>query len=213
MTSPPKSPPPPEQKATPPAPPEPTKPLTPPAPAEAAKVTKPLPPLTPPPPEAPKVTKPLPPLSPPEPPKPPAPTVKYAVIIDDEPANRDFLLRLVEQASFKTVGAASGEEAMRVAGALEVDPMLLIIDSRLPDVEGTELIKTFREKYPAALLVMATMLDDRDLIERAFNHGVDVFLVKPHGFMELFKRLQNLAESPDALKRLIIDNLGARPFR
>lgn len=208
MTSPPKSSPPSQRKTTPPAPPEPTKPLTPPAPPEAAKVTKPLPPLAPP--EGPKVTKPLPPL---EPPKPPAPTVKYAVIIDDEPANRDFLLRLIEQASFKTVGAASGEEARQVAGALEVDPMLLIIDSRLPDVEGTELIKTFREKYPAALLVMATMLDDRDLIERAFKNGVDVFLVKPHGFMELFKRLQNLEQNPDALKRLIIDNLGARTFR
>jgi len=49
-----------------------------------------------------------------------------------------------------------------------------------------------RAEYPDSLLVMATMHDDRTLIDQAFVAGVDVFLVKPHGFMELYRRLQEV---------------------
>ena len=140
-------------------------------------------------------------------------SVKNALIVDDEPANRDFLLRLIEQAGFKTYGAASGKQAIETASELTPAPQVLIIDSQLPDTTGLELIKTFREKYPPSTLIMATMLDVRDLIATAFEHKVDVFLVKPHGFMELFRRLQQLDQDPDLLKRIIIDSLGARPYR
>jgi DNA-binding response OmpR family regulator len=122
-------------------------------------------------------------------------------------------VRLIEQAKYTVKGAASGAEAIKLAEEMPTAPDLFLVDSQLPDIKGVDLIATFREKYPASKIVMATMLDDRPLIEQAFKNGCDVFLVKPHGFMELFKRLQKLGTEPELLSQLIIDNLGVRPFK
>jgi len=136
-------------------------------------------------------------------------TKRVAVIVDDEPANRDFLVRLIQQAGFESHGAGSGEEAKSIAASVET-PILFIIDSQLPDIEGTELAISFRELYPNAKLIMATMLDDLHVIERAFKNGCDAFLVKPHGFMELFKRIQL---NMDEIENLIFDKYGVRTYR
>ena len=50
--------------------------------------------------------------------------------------------------------------------------------------------------------------------KRAFAEGCDVFLVKPHGFMELFKRVKETPPGTvDAHERLIIDQYGPRAYR
>ncbi|MBZ0306573.1 MAG: response regulator [Anaerolineae bacterium] len=136
-----------------------------------------------------------------------------AVVVDDEPANRDFLERLIQQAKYQTRGASSGLEARDIMAKLEYPPTVILIDSELPDVKGVDLVAEFRQKYPTTKLIMATMLDDREVIHKAFDNGCDVFLVKPHGFMELFKRLQRLSTDANALNRLIIDIYGTRDFK
>jgi CheY-like chemotaxis protein len=142
------------------------------------------------------------------------PKVSEAVVVDDEPANRDFLVRLLEQAKMKVHGASTGAEALQILKNVE-NLTLIVIDNKLPDVDGVELLCQLRPKYPAARMVMATMLDERSLMAKAFENGCDVFLVKPHGFMELFRRLQmpSLPGNEDNLKRLIIDQYGPRPYR
>ena len=136
-----------------------------------------------------------------------------ALIIDDEPANRDFLLRLIEQVKYTTVGAGSGKEARQLLAGMKQAPRLIVVDRELPDCEGIELLKQFRKDYPESLLVMATMHDDLAVIREAFECGCNVFLVKPHGFMELFKRLSRLDDDPEALNNLVIDRMGVRAFR
>lgn len=137
---------------------------------------------------------------------------RYAIVIDDEPANRDFLERLMRLAGFVVAGAGSAEEAQR-----KVDAMprlaLALVDQELPDTRGVDLIRSLRTGHADALLVMATMHDGRDLIEEAFAAGADVYLVKPHGFMELFKRLNDSASDMTTLQRLVIDQYGPRPFK
>lgn len=136
-----------------------------------------------------------------------------AVIIDDEPANRDFLVRLIHQAHYDTRGAASGKEAITVIESLERTPAVIIVDSELPDIPGLDLITRFRSACPTSKIVMATMLDDHSIIKQAFENGCDAFLVKPNGFMELFNRLQRLESDPSCLSQIIIDRYGTRAYR
>jgi CheY-like chemotaxis protein len=136
-----------------------------------------------------------------------------ALVIDDEPANRDFLIRLLEQAKLKVRGASTAAEALQAVKEIE-NLTLIVIDNKLPDMDGVELLCQLRPKYPSTRMIMATMLDERALMAKAFDNGCDVFLVKPHGFMELFRRLQMPAPpGEDNLKRLIIDQYGPRPYR
>jgi DNA-binding response OmpR family regulator len=136
----------------------------------------------------------------------------YAVVVDDEFANRDFLVRLLEQASFKVTGASSGASALLAAKAVP-SLALALVDWELPDSTGLEIVRKLREENPEATLIMATMHDDRAMMTEAFRAGCDVFLVKPHGFMELFRRLKEADSDASLLKRIIIDQYGPRPYR
>lgn len=136
----------------------------------------------------------------------------YAVVVDDEFANRDFLVRLLEQADFKVTGASSGASALLAAKAVP-KLALALVDWELPDSTGVEIVRKLREENPEATLIMATMHDDRAMMTEAFRAGCDVFLVKPHGFMELFRRLKEADNDTSLLKRIIIDQYGPRPYR
>lgn len=141
-----------------------------------------------------------------------APPANVALVVDDEPANRDFLMRLLEQTGLQVKGASDGKEALDIAQRHD-SMALLAIDHKLPDMDGVDLLHQLRERFPAACVVMATMLDERALMAQAFENGCNVFLVKPHGFMELFRHLQEKGPDPDKLDRLVIDQYGLRPYR
>jgi DNA-binding response OmpR family regulator len=143
----------------------------------------------------------------------PAPAIRVALVVDDEPANRDFLVRLLEQANLKVQGAGTGAEALKITEGVE-GMALLVIDHRLPDMSGVELLVKLRERFPQACFIMATMHDERELMTKAFENGCNVFLVKPHGFMELFNRLRTTGTDSDELRqKMIIDQYGFRPYR
>jgi CheY-like chemotaxis protein len=136
-----------------------------------------------------------------------------ALVVDDAPANRDFAERLLGGAQFEVRGAATGALALE---AIESVPALdlALVDWKLPDMTGLDLLGNVRARYPEACLVIATMYDDRARMDQAFEAGCNIFLVKPHGFMELFRRLtagelQAMRSGPPT----IIDQYGPRPYK
>lgn len=134
-----------------------------------------------------------------------------ALVVDDTPANRDFLERLLAQANFDVQGASTYTEAVKIVDGLETLD-LAVVDIQLPDSNGLQLTAELRKKYPDAYLVVATMYDERSIIERVFRRGGNVYLVKPHGFMELYKRLtttplETLRQSDE---HIVIDQYGPR---
>lgn len=137
---------------------------------------------------------------------------KKALILEDTVANRLFFERLLSQAGFEIIAAETGQIALeKLKGETSID--LAILDMEIPDITGLEMTARLRVKYPETCIVVATMHDERSLMQSAFDKGCDVFLVKPHGFMELFKRLTT--DGSVALHQnrpLIIDQYGPRAF-
>lgn len=135
-----------------------------------------------------------------------------ALILEDTAANRMFFERLLSQAGFEIIAAETGQEAIeKLTG--EDTLALAILDMEIPDITGLEMTDRLRKRYPDTCIVVATMHDERSLMQSAFDKGCDVFLVKPHGFMELFKRLtgggsHGLHEN----RPLVIDQYGPRKF-
>lgn len=138
---------------------------------------------------------------------------KVALIVEDTEANRIFFERLVTQAGFTVKGATTGSEALGVAAGVD-NLALALIDMEMPDISGLDLTHRLRQQFPNICLVVATMHDEYSLIESAFVHGCDVFLVKPHGFIELFKRLTTLGTA--GIRKagpLVIDQYGPHEFK
>jgi DNA-binding response OmpR family regulator len=114
-----------------------------------------------------------------------------ALVIDDTPANLDFLERLLKQAQFNIFGASSGKQAIEHLEELKT-LTLAVVDMELPDASGLQLTQRIRALFPQAYIVVATMHDERSLMMDVFRAGGNCFMVKPHGFMELFKRVTTM---------------------
>jgi CheY-like chemotaxis protein len=128
-------------------------------------------------------------------------------------ANREFVMRLLNGAKFKVISASTGKTAHELIVSQDQLPMA-IVDMKLPDMSGLDLIVELRKKFPKAYLVVASMYDERMTIDKAFAAGCNVYLVKPHGFMELYKRLsQSELSALCADPSLVIDQYGPRLFK
>lgn len=134
---------------------------------------------------------------------------KNAIVVDDNSANRDFLERLISTAGFNVASFGVASDAMKYCADCELS--LALLDMELPDTNGIQLTAKVREKFPNCYIVVATMHDDHHLVRKVQEKGGNAFLVKPHGFMELYKRLsttdmKQLHEEPF----MVIDQYGPR---
>ena len=139
-----------------------------------------------------------------------------ALVVDDEFANRDFMVRLLQQTKLEVHSAGTAKKAMELVDELGQAIVLVMLDHKLPDKTGMELLQEMREKLPEAKILMATMHDERSMMREAFAEGCTGFMVKPHGFMELYKVIKDVTENKEVLEelnQLIFDQHGTRRWR
>jgi two-component system, cell cycle response regulator DivK len=101
------------------------------------------------------------------------------LIVDDNENNRKLARDVLEYAGFTTLEATGGVEG--VAMAIEHTPALVLMDIRMPDLNGTEALKLLREdsrtaQIPIVALTSSTMSGDE---QRFLAEGFDGFLAKP----------------------------------
>jgi CheY-like chemotaxis protein len=138
---------------------------------------------------------------------------KYkALIIEDTKANRIFFERFILSAGYDVISVETGKAALDQTADL-ADLALAIVDMEIPDSNGLDMTAELRERFPVCCIVVATMHDERSLMQSAYDKGCDVFLVKPHGFMDLFKKLTSDGSAHLHQNRpFVIDKFGLRPF-
>jgi two-component system cell cycle response regulator DivK len=106
-------------------------------------------------------------------------TDELILIVDDNEQNRRLARDVLQFAGFRTLEAAGGLDG--VALAVEHRPDLVLMDIRMPDMDGTEAVRTLREDdrtaaIPVVALTSSTMKGDR---ERFLADGFDGYLEKP----------------------------------
>jgi CheY-like chemotaxis protein len=139
--------------------------------------------------------------------------IGQALVVDDELHNREFAAKLLERAGFQVTQAASGDEAIALARSMP-DLTLVVADMEMPSMNGLQVVRHMRQHYPDVMIVMATVYDDVVLIERAFKAGIDIFMVKPNGFIELYKHLTTNRTDEEFFRQpWIADAGGLRPYR
>ena len=101
------------------------------------------------------------------------------LIVDDNEQNRRLARDVLQFAGFRTLEAAGGVEGLSLAA--EHRPDLVLTDIRMPDIDGTEVLRRLREdERTSAIRVVAltssAMKGDR---ERFLADGFDGYLEKP----------------------------------
>jgi AmiR/NasT family two-component response regulator len=99
------------------------------------------------------------------------------VIADDDPIIRMDLREMLSGMGYEVVGeAADGQSA--VNRARELHPDLVIMDIRMPEVDGIEAARILTSEQVAPVLLL-TAYSEPDLVQRATQAGVIGYLVKP----------------------------------
>ena len=99
------------------------------------------------------------------------------LIVDDEPAHRNVLAIMLEQAGMACIAVPSAKEALNLLREETMDAV--IADLNMPGVSGLELLTEVRQRYPHLVFLMATGVDDVQLGVRAMRQGADDYLIKP----------------------------------
>ncbi len=114
------------------------------------------------------------------------------LIVDDDQQNRKLIEALLRPEGYRTVSAASGEEAMIMTA--QQMPDLVLLDVMMPDMDGYEVARAMKA-HPATSnipIIMLTALADRNARIAGLNAGAEEFLTKPVDRTELWLRVRNL---------------------
>ena len=130
------------------------------------------------------------------------------LIADDHLVVREGLqLILSSQPDFDLVGdAADGAAAVRLAG--ELQPDVILMDLRMPGMDGLEAIGHIRRQWPDIAIVILTTYNEDDLMLRGLQAGARSFLLKDTDRQTLFHTIRAAAQGetllqPDILARVL----------
>ena len=132
------------------------------------------------------------------------------VVADDHPVVRAGLEGMLSaQPEFEVIGqAADGAEASRLAARLKPDVVLM--DLRMPGVDGVAAIREIKEQHPEVhILVLTTYDSDADIL-RAVEAGATGYMLKDAPREDLFRAVKAAAKGEPLLAPRVADRLMRR---
>lgn len=112
------------------------------------------------------------------------------LVVEDEYAVARGLEYALRQEGYEVTVAGSGEEGL--ATASELAPDLIILDVRLPGIDGFETLRRLRATGTKAPVLLLTARDDEVDKVVGLELGADDYMTKPYGLRELMSRIRAL---------------------
>lgn len=115
------------------------------------------------------------------------------LIVDDHEILRQGLVSVFEQdEEIGIIGAAGdGEEALNKAGKLKPD--IILMDIRMPNVDGITAAGLIKNKYPDIKVIMLTAIEDESGIFKAIEAGIEGYVLKYAAASEIIKVVKLVA--------------------
>jgi two-component system copper resistance phosphate regulon response regulator CusR len=122
--------------------------------------------------------------------------VKLLVIEDDRTVGQ-YVKRGLAEAGFHVDLVGDGTEGLRVASEGHYD--VVVLDLRLPGMEGREILRTLRDRGITVPVLVLTAQDAVDFKVQALRMGADDYVTKPFALEELLARVEALGRRPKAI--------------
>lgn len=132
------------------------------------------------------------------------------LIADDHPVVREGLVALIARRTDMEVvaEAGGGREAVRLFA--EHAPDVLLIDLRMPDMDGVEAIRAIRERCPDARIVVLTTFDGDEDIYRGIRAGARAYLLKGSPREDLMECIRAVHEGQTRIPPEVAAKLAGR---
>jgi two-component system, NtrC family, response regulator AtoC len=131
------------------------------------------------------------------------------LIVDDDAAFRNALRHELQRLEFTVTKAATGTEALARLESLAPDVVLL--DLRLPDMSGLDVLKAIRERHAAADVIVLTGHGSIDTAIESIRMGAFDYVAKPCPIGELEIRIERALERQSLRKRASLLERGLTP--
>jgi len=115
------------------------------------------------------------------------------LLVDDQDTIRFFLEKTLTQEGYDAVTAKTGAEA--IEKARQVMPDLVLLDLKLPDMDGLEVLRKIKEIFPEIGVIMITAFGDIETAVTAMKHGAFDFVSKPINLDQLLLVIKKGLES------------------
>jgi DNA-binding NtrC family response regulator len=131
------------------------------------------------------------------------------VLVDDDTAFRQVLAGELERAGWTVTPAACGAEALRAVR--DVEPPLVLLDLRLPDMSGLDVLKAIRERSPSSDVIVLTGHGSIDTAIESIRMGAFDYVAKPCPLDELEVRMERAMERQSLRNRANLLERGLTP--
>jgi DNA-binding response OmpR family regulator len=130
------------------------------------------------------------------------------LVVEDEPAIADFLVRGLRGEGFDVLVAADGLEGERLALSAAVD--LIVLDRMLPGRDGLEVLRAIRRERPRLPVILLSARGELDERIEGLEAGATDYLAKPFSFEELLARLRAQLRQAGAGSSAALEAAGIR---
>lgn len=112
------------------------------------------------------------------------------LVVDDEEALRTVLSTELEGEGYQVSTAADGDEAIKIIGAEQFH--LVLLDIKMPNVDGFEVLKFVKQNQPATKVIMLTGFADLKNAIESKKLGAEDFVSKPYDLVDLLTTVERV---------------------
>lgn len=131
------------------------------------------------------------------------------LVVDDDALIRDSLTMLLQlEEDFEVIGAAAnGQEAFALCQ--KEQPDLVLMDIRMPVMDGVLGTKLIKEHFPAIKVVILTTFKDDEYIKEALQNGAEGYILKSQPADSIVNSLRAAGKGTIVLERAVASSLSA----
>ncbi|MFP4168413.1 MAG: response regulator [Desulfonatronovibrionaceae bacterium] len=115
------------------------------------------------------------------------------LLVDDEVDFMETLVKRMKKRGLNVKGVKSGEEALAVLG--EETFQVVVLDVKMPGMNGIEVLKIIKKRHPRAEVIMLTGHASLELAMQGMESGAYDYLMKPMDLDELIYKIEDAYES------------------
>jgi DNA-binding response OmpR family regulator len=120
------------------------------------------------------------------------------LVVEDDRTVGQYVKRGLEEQRYHADLVDDGMEGLRLASGGRYD--LIVLDLRLPEMNGLEVLRTLRDRGNTTPVLVLTAQDAVDFKVQALRSGADDYVTKPFAFEELLARVEALGRRPKEIR-------------
>ncbi len=125
---------------------------------------------------------------------------KVIIVIDDEPLIRWSLRETLKKEGFSVIEAKDGKSALSHFSPEHDGVSGILLDYKLPDTDGIQLLREIRKTHPNTPVLMMTAYGTPEVAEEAEKLNVAALVEKPFDVKQFVNRLRDMLEPPEGKK-------------